>query len=724
MTGSVKNTFTTIRNLLTLRNLLAVLCAAALVAVVVKGFRIEAKIRQVETADEYYADNRRIQAEEAYAEALSNTVIRYREEHVRARLTELEPITRLRKELLKSKSELLAAVQTGGFDAFVSAYETYDTFGRLSLDGDYAAEYRELLKRYGLDETAKKGFADFRARFEQSLSANLDSGNYGDESAKWNLLRIPAAFFAGDAADDDADTAAKKAESADAGSEDAGADAAEAVKSSYLSGLFQRYDERKLQKLAAAGRFADMLNEALATLQAYRPYNFDAPWLQKQTESTMEALLRKDLAGEAYAAFAGHARSFGDFLTSASLDSHLVRWIDRMYLSLMSRAAASVSAGRFEEAIDLYTALNAYTDTSKQIEETETAWTAAEPVRILQQADGSHTYSNVVSGRNRFGADVYVAALDETGRLYFGTLNGAATAVVSDPQFLAIEKVRSLTIDEDLSTDTVPVIVADAESASRKAVYTGLLLRSGSFTEMFRIEADGYAISDGGQTLRAVHPLDAEEDGETAVYTRSGDLFEFAEWEGGTADIGSGSPDDYPQEKVRTRLNVIETGSGRALARTMDGEPILLRGNFDFAPGTYEVTGTFRGRYEQVEDPDAENASDSGGAADDADDSAASPGTESGAAEELESGGDTTLPPEDSADDADDESGAGGSDGADRSNSPEPGSPDDSLAPDGSDSAGAETEPGEQPAPEAPAVPEPVMRSVPVFEVEAVESAY
>lgn len=198
MTKKLKNTFITIRNALTLRNLLAILCAIALVAVIVKGFRIETKIEQVRRADAYYEQHSRIQAEAAYAAARSDTVIRYRENHLAQRLTELAPITNLRKELLKSKSELLASSENQDFETFLQAYESYDSFRRQSLTDDFAAEYTELSARYELAKTVNGGFSAFRSDFEQALAANLDDDVYDDESAKWSLLRIPAVFFSED----------------------------------------------------------------------------------------------------------------------------------------------------------------------------------------------------------------------------------------------------------------------------------------------------------------------------------------------------------------------------------------------------------------------------------------------------------------------------------------------------------------------------------------------
>lgn len=590
MTKKLKNTFITIRNALTLRNLLAILCAIALIAVIVKGFRIEAKIEQVRQADAYYEQNLRIQAEVAYTAAQSNTVIRYREDHIDERLTELAPITTLREELLKSKSELWAAAENRDFDTFLTAYELYDSFRQQSLNDDFAAEYTELSERYELAKTVNEGFSAFRSDFEQALAVNLDDNRYDDESAKWSLLRIPAAFFS-----ENVEKAASNAE---------------LLKTEALNALFQNYDQRKLKKMAAAGQYQEMLNEASSTIAAYEDHNFGAPWALHQAEETTDTVLRKDLDAQLYTAFSSHARAFGDFVSQTGLESETTAWIEARIEELMSRARSLVTDRRFEEAIALYRSLNAYRSTSEEVTQTESAWTEAEPLRILQAKDSSVAYSLTISGKQRFGADLYVAALGDDGLLYFGTKTGDSTSVITSG--LNGLDVQSLRIEESLSTDAGPVIVVQSSSSARKAVYTALMLQAGSFRQIFQIEADGYTIEDGGSMLRADHPVEAEEDGQTAIYERSGvgGEFYFSSLEGGTLDIGTDNPEQYPQEKVRARLTVLSSTSDQTLARTGDGASILLRGVSNLTPGAYDVTGTFEGDYAEIEQETASPSDD------------------------------------------------------------------------------------------------------------------
>lgn len=350
-----------------------------------------------------------------------------------------------------------------------------------------------------------------------------------------------------------------------------------------------------------------MLNEAASTLEAYESRNLGAPWVLHQAEETTDTVLRKDLDAQAYPAFSGHALEFGSFLSQADLKSDVTVWIEDRVEELMGRARSLVADKRFEEAIALYQSLDAYRSTSEQVAQAESSWTEAQPLRILQAADPSIVYSLAISGKNRFGADLYVAALGDDGLLYFGTKTGDSTSVSTGSSLLGGLDVQSLQIEDTLSAADAPVVLVRSSSSSRKAIYTALLLRSGSFRQLFRIEADGYTIENGGDILRAEYPIEAEQEGQTAVYERSGadGEFYFSSLEGGTLDIGTGSPEQYPQEKVRTLLTVLPSAADQTLAQTGDGSLLLLRGVSNLAPGSYTVTGTFEGGYAEVEQESA-----------------------------------------------------------------------------------------------------------------------
>ncbi|OWA35383.1 hypothetical protein B9G55_12105 [Saccharibacillus sp. O16] len=712
MTRSIINMFMTIRNFLTLRNLLAFLCAAALIAVILKGFQIEDKIRLVGLADDYYARNQRLSAETTYTAALDNTVIRYRDDHIRTRLAELQPLTRMREEVLKSKGELMAAANAQDLESYLAAYEVYDAFEQLSLDGEYAAEYRELSRRYEMTTTIAHGFTDFRTAFEQSLNRNLENGDYSSESAKWDLLRIPALFFTvgtESAGTSPASSASKQ--QAVVPDENTPEETAEAMKSEHLNALFRDYDQRKLKKLAAAGRYTDMLSEASRTLEAYRQNDFQAPWVQLQAEDTSDLVLRHDLETQSYAVFAAHARSFADFADQNDLSSTLTDWIETTVNELLRRADSLITDQRFEEGIALYQAMNGYRDTDAQVAQAEEAWTQADPLRILQLAYPSHTYRLVISGKNRFGVHVYVAALDEQGTLYWGTNGDGGKSVWTNLTPLTPETVRSLRLDEQLSTEDQPVLVAETDSSSRQATYIAVTpQQDGAFTTLFQFEADGYAVEDGGMTLKVKNPSEAKQAGQIAIYTRYSDrdAFTFAGWENNYLDIGSASPVQYPQQVVRTKVTLLQAGSGQALAQTGTGEWILLRGHFDLTAGTYEITGTFREQYEQVEDPSSTSE------ASEKDDAV-------GPTEDQQESANVSEEPAAPANDPSTDSSAGAD--SDVSN---PTAPSDSnlLGPSpapepGSGTNGDGLEESGDSMPEA--APEQTLISVPVFEVDAVE---
>lgn len=108
----------TIRDILNPRNLMILLCAAAVVMIGFKGMHIKEKIDAVKEADWLYAAHELVEAEEAYRHARNNRSIRYEEDKLAERLRELAPITEMKRQLNEVMSEADEAAASLRFDAF------------------------------------------------------------------------------------------------------------------------------------------------------------------------------------------------------------------------------------------------------------------------------------------------------------------------------------------------------------------------------------------------------------------------------------------------------------------------------------------------------------------------------------------------------------------------------------------------------------------------------
>lgn len=554
--------YMTIRDVINPRNLLILLCAAAVVMIGFKGMHIIEKIDAVKEADRLYAAHDLVAAEEAYREARNNRSIRYEEDKLAERLRELAPITEMKRQLNEVMSEADAAAASLRFDAFLKIHSRYQQLRStyLKSGGSYAAEFKDMLASMRAADRMQEHFGRFKAHFEAELEDGKREDG-GDESFKANLLAIPASLFGG---------ADEKAEQ--------------------LTRLFRAHDEAKLARLAGQGEFRLMLDEVLAMREAYRKLDIEAAWLQSKSEELAEAMLRKDVEQNNAKAFALHASAIAAYVDASGIPSRLSGYLEREMENWMRKADRHVEAGEYEAAIGLYEALAGFRDTSANIEAVRIAWAAADPSRLLPDGD----YPLVSGGRDRFGAKVYALAIDSERRVYYAAWDGESRPTVLRSQPLPIrDAVRSLTVEDRLSAGGQPVLLVEAESDARAASYIAYAAASNRLQPLFAFEADGYEVGADGALL-VKSPNEAGAEGRTARYVLQGGSYQFAGLvqDVDYADIRVEQLPEHPGEKVRFTCEIAAVSQEGAYARMGDSY-VLLQGAFSFQEGPVTVIGVF-----------------------------------------------------------------------------------------------------------------------------------
>lgn len=553
---------------ITLHHLLIILCIMTIPFLIHKGIGISQKLHSIQLAEHYYQDKLLIEAEDWYQKAHSNRAILYKQELISSRLEELAPITAMKNDLEDVAYQASRADRERDFDLLMDAYTRLQKVrsSYFTSEGPYKDYYRQLSEDYEISQSFISYFKSFRTMFLEQLENNLSTENYDDESFKWNLLRTPAHLF---------------------GTEQEWLDE--------LKTVFQKYDETKLTRMMAKGLIEPMLNNASSMLAEYKANHFESPWINAKADDLMETLLKNDWDSDNYAAFALHSRQFATFASSVHPDSKVLSYAKSRIDELMRNAARYVTRGNYQEAIDLYNALGNYQDTKEEIRATELAWTIAEPVRLLPALTDDGSYSHVAGGRDKFGAKVYVAAIDPNNQLLWGRMNAEESIqILSSHDLTPQQQIRSIAIDPNLSTSSNPVIVVEAESEERNARYVASEVRENSITILYSIDADSLTIQPDG-TLLAVNPV-GEGEGQTAIFVRSGDNYQFAGIKQDILDISADHVSQYPDTLVRFTCTVISTGSGEALA-IGNKSLLLLRGDFSLPAGVSNVTVT--GRFKQ-----------------------------------------------------------------------------------------------------------------------------
>lgn len=555
----------TIIRAITPRNVMIFLCVAILVLIGIKGVYIIFKINDVAEADRLWANKQLVEAESYYTKALNNRWIRYQEDKISERLRELKPITEMKQTLSNLNEELQTAKNTNDFNRLMKAYTSYQNFKApyASATNLYAVYYQQIAKSTNVAVKLDEVFQYFIKRFFTQMAANLADQKYDDESFKANLLKIPANYLNqdGNRADD-------------------------------LPAKFKAYDEQKLDQIAGMGQFQTLLNEGLSMQKAYEALNMKANWVPKKVEALVEVFLRNDVEQKRYADFAKHAKSYVEYTKSAQVKSEVKAYINSQIRKWLKDALSLIRNGKFQEAIQLYEGIAIYQDTKQEIQDAMSAWTAVDPVRLLQSADSSVNYEQVSGGQDRFGAKVYAIATDAMNNLYYGTLD--RDNHVSVLKYDAVPKngkIRSLRIDEKLSTRKKPVIIVEMDSDTRGAWYGAYDVNNEQLHPLFEFEADGYEVQSDG-TLHVNNPNVAEAEGQWAVYTLVNDTYQYSGIVQQFTDIVVEDLWQYQHMKVRFTANIISVGDSGVYAQMGDSF-VLLKGDFIYTVGTVLIIGTY-----------------------------------------------------------------------------------------------------------------------------------
>lgn len=560
--------------LFALRNLLIVACAIAAGLAVYKGIQISQKIDAVQEADRYYAQKQWVEAETFYQQANTNTSIQYQNEHIANRLLQLLPITDWKQTVSSSQQQLQSAASTQQFEAYLTAYKLWQQ--RLSqqqqADKRYTVQYKQITNESKINEQLKTDFQAFRELFEAGLQSNLQKRNYTDESDKWNLLLIPEKYLA-----------------------------VKGTRQAYLNTLFKTYDQTKLTRLAAAGDFTAFLEQARTTWEGYQQHDWSATWVLTAAQNNAAQTLAKDIANQQINNFVTHAQSFNQWVTSVNLSSSPVTTtINNEINSLLREANNMVTAGQYQQALDIYQALQPVQDTTTLVAQTKIAWASSDPLYVLQSSNPSVTYQHVVGGTNGLNADVYALATDTENHLYIGrmTANGD-TSILSGEIAQQAAQIRSLAIVNTLGTPDQPVIEIQSEpSTDRTATFSFYAVENSGFRALLSVEADGYTIGDN-QTIQVQNPSDLPK-GQTAIYTRNEDgEYTRTETQNEYTSIDGSTLTSYLNQPVSFEVNIVSTDSDNQGAIALVGEQyIRLRGELNWATGSFVVSGVFRGEFE------------------------------------------------------------------------------------------------------------------------------
>lgn len=569
----------TLKQAISLRNILIILCIFTLFLLGQKAFRIQDKLQAVQEGGRLYAAGDLIAAENQYRQAAANHAILYKETEIKSRLKELSPITDIRnrlKTLVLTADEQLVTADFAGFmesyAALVSLKAEYIRPG-----GAYESYYRQLSAESGISGQLTDGFQQFKSRFLDQLAAsqNGSSGDDSGDSFKWSLLQIPDAFYGG--------TEAKK---------------------KLLAGNFEKHDTVKLKRLAAAGSFDALLDFAYSLTDAYKSHSYNAPWIQAQTEVNGTMMLGNALESEAYAAFASNALNYRKYAVSVGMESSkTLSFIDSSVAKLMKSAARLVRSGQYAEAIQLYSNLAGLQDTTEAIASARLAWNIAEPVRLLPGGEEQGKYDHVVSVTGKYGSKVSVAGTDNSGILYFADMSRDGTVSTRTGEVIPdFGNLRSLAFDDKLSALTeVPVVVAGSSREDGRTSFTAYQIKPEAISQLFSFAGNSYTLQREDHAI-LVDNADLGDgiSGQIAIYQLTEGVYSFTGIHQDYALISALELELHPFENISLQCEIYIDTFGRTVALS-EGRLMVLQGNISSIQGPALASGQFQNNFEYVE---------------------------------------------------------------------------------------------------------------------------
>lgn len=568
----------TFKAIITLRNFMIILCICMLVLLGQKFFLIADKIQMTKEADRLYAAGDLIAAENQYRIAASNGSIIYMDKRVTERLAELSPITAIREGLSAldstTESQAIAKDFTGfmkSYDSLLSLKATY-----MKPGGPYESYYRQLSAESGVSDKITAYFRQFKEQFLNELAQSQSSGKVSnEESFKWNLLKIPDAYYGSAAA-----------------------------KVDLLASKFKSHDTAKLKALAGAGNFSGMLESTLSMMNAYSQHNYEGSWVLQQAESSAKIILNKDIDSDNISAFAGHAVAYRNFAGSARINAtKVLSLIESSKAKLLKNAKRMASKGQYAEAIQLYSDLAPLEDTSSIIAATRLAWNIAEPVRLLPGGEEQGKYKNVITRKGMYGTKVIVAGTDSNGVLYYAAINKDDSLVnITGDRLPEFDNLYSLNFSSRLTStsDSGPLLSAESYVGDGRTLFTVYEITAGGFSQIFSAACNNIERQSDGSILVINVDLGDGIEGQNARYRKIDGAYQFTEIVQEYAVINASDVDLYPFQKVSFHSEIIHDNFGNILAYK-NGVYVVLIGNVGSVTGNSLVSGQFQNGYQSIQ---------------------------------------------------------------------------------------------------------------------------
>ncbi|OXM83750.1 hypothetical protein [Paenibacillus rigui] len=511
-----------------------------------------------------------LEAEDWYRQAEQITGFDYKNREIAAALEELRPVTELKRTMRSMLENVNAAAQVHDVPTLTKTYESYQALQK-QYAGKEEAERKLLAETesaYPVGTRLTEAFTDAKEELMKSLDTAIAKKSFDNDTAVSYLTQIPAVFYK--------DERTKKQE---------------------LAAKLKAYDQARLDTLFKNKPFEQVLAETAAIRKFYSTNEVQADWVLPLLDTYVQNTLAAQLKKNDLAAFIANAQLYLGNKELADAKSKASGYIQATMRSQFARAEQLAAARKFDEAVELYTALGAYKNTDKEIQALQQRRLESDPVQLLRKAagDGNAKFTNVISAKSASGAAAYSAAgISDNQTIVWAQLGANQSISKTDIPVDRKVTVKSLQFSDSLSQRKLPVLLVETASASRKARYIAYEADGADLRKLLDVEADGFTQEKPG-VLLIDNPLEERgaAAGQKATYEYQNGQYVFTKVKAELADI---LLTDLPKQKLGAAVRFqcsITAVEGATATVLLNGDVVLLTGSMKLKPGPAVITGTY-----------------------------------------------------------------------------------------------------------------------------------
>lgn len=567
------------------RNFFMLLLVILLVLVGGKIIMAHEKIAAYEEAMRLFRSGNLVAAEKKFRAAKRNLSVTDHNQDINQKQAILSPIREAMEDLDKSAAKYQ---EEKNLDQLVVTYEHWQKKMRKWVSGTSIQQdmYGEMLVLTKLDQDFVGYFSSIKKTQFAKLQKNTINGEAEEEQIFSILKKIPAEYYGDDPA-----------------------------KTKEVKTVFQQYYAAKIKTLTIENAsVAQIVTEGNRQFRMLTKFTIDLGWLINTLDNHLLKVLTTAIDKKEYAAFAEQANTIRNLSTKMK-DAKVFTFIEKAKNDLLVKAKSLTASNKYEDAISLYEALKPLENTDQLIENANLAWDQFEPIRVLKRLYPTKEFPSFVNAKNKWGADIVIAAISKDGGIYFGKLKGEEAMAVTEGTLDGTLEVSKLDFDSSFSSSNNPVIVIDAKSKERKHHYLAYEVRPGSLVKILDVEADNLTV-ESKQVLVVDNPVGSGA-GELASYESNAEgVYRFTKIKVDYVDIQVSDITDYYGKKVRFTANAAAKTNGGALVTISETYNfttsrwektyVLLKGQSEFTIyKTYTVIGVLNG-YENISDDNGE----------------------------------------------------------------------------------------------------------------------